>query len=245
MSQVVRVFVNASAPPSVAGWFDNMMAPVIEACRFKNEPPAVELRSQMQSAGQTRRADGGQRVLLAGRATFWGRFALASTYLHEVAHVLCDRLPGRAGEAHGPVFCLTLSCLYERAAAVSHLAGLPCSISFYDFADKPDELSDDNEWQAEVVRFLMTETRKLAHSLCSAEALASGANEAWGSFISNKVAAAQASKANDVRQNQLHQRLKKMRARLRTAYNWNFSWVACAVVGWFFALVNGAACQLK
>lgn len=51
MTQAVRVFVNAPAPPLVSAWFDNMLTPGIKACKFENEPPPVELRSWMQSAG--------------------------------------------------------------------------------------------------------------------------------------------------------------------------------------------------
>jgi hypothetical protein len=143
----------------------------------------------MQSAGLTRRHDEDGRVLLAGRATLWGRFTLASVYLHEVAHALCFKLSdSQKIDSHGPIFCLILSCLYSRASMVPHLSGLPASISFYDFSDCPRELEDVHDWRAEIVRFLNTECRKLANSSCSAEALAIGAQTAWSDFLNARSA---------------------------------------------------------
>ena len=246
MSQALRVFVNTTAPPAISGWFDSMLAPAIHACRFASEPPPVEVRSRMQPAGRIRRDDEDGRVVLAGRATLWTRFTLTSVYLHEVAHALCHALPGTEKTGpHGPVFCLVLSCLYRRAAVVPHLSQLPDSVSFYDFTDCPADLDGVVDWRAEVVRFLTAESSRLANSPCNAEALAAGALEAWQTFVSGRFAAEQARTAELARQRLLNRRLIKLSARLRTSYRSNAGWVVCAVVGWCFAIFNGAACQLK
>lgn len=246
MTNNLKVFVNAPAPLVVAGWLDKVLGSAIQACRFAGDPPPVELRSRMQPAGLFRPGDTDGRVLLAGRATLWSRFSLVQTYLHEVGHALCERaLHEHHIEAHGPVFCLVVACLYQRAAAIGHLAGLPSSISFYDFADQPRALANVADWRSEVVRFLTTESRKLAESESSAESLPENAQESWSRFISSRDERAKDELETAKQAAELTQENSKLQAKVM-AYRSNLKlWISVASIGWFFAIFNGAACQSK
>lgn len=247
MSQALRVFVNAPAPPVVSGWLAGALAPAIQSCRFAGEPPPVELRSRMRPAGRIRPGDEDGRVVLAGRAALWSRHALASVYLHEVAHALCNRLSDHQEvEPHGPVFCLVMSCLYRRAAAVPHLSELPGSVGFYDFADRPGALSHVADWRAEVVRFLDAECCALASASCTAEELAPHACAAWQGFIAARIASGERMQADCARHERLVADLalrnSELNSDLATSKDATLGWSLMAMVGWFFAVVNGIAC---
>ena len=83
----LRTYQVVPAIPAVASYLQQLLAPVISACRFSSPPP-VELRA----TGSTWRGwcaeldmapDG--RVCLSSRARFWLRHELIAGYLYESA----------------------------------------------------------------------------------------------------------------------------------------------------------------
>ena len=157
------------AKAAVASWLQQVLDPVIAACRFRSPPP-IELRSTGDWRGwcaSTGMATDG-RVSLSGRARFWPRRELIEVYLHEASHRV---LPGCD---HDPVFCCLAHALLLRADAAG-LTNDAASIytNLYNIADLPAALANESDQGlGRALAWSVLTARELAATELDAEDLA-------------------------------------------------------------------------
>lgn len=175
----------ALADLSQARWFSRQVGPSIDACRFRAEPPAVELRT-MREDGLARRSGD---VCLSTRSIFWSQLQICATLLHEFAHRIVfdwEHKTVSDAEPHGLLFLLVLLALYTRVDLSGALRQtLANQVSLYDFQDTPacfSGLSEDR-WRGLVLAWAIEHCDALARSPAAAEDLPAAAAERWAMLL--------------------------------------------------------------
>lgn len=203
-----------------------MVGPTVEVCRFKNEPPPVEIRARMTMAGSARWGEDDKRVCMAGRCVFWPKPAIINTYLHEVSHRLCFQAESEGMDAvllHGPIFSLVLMTLFHRAEKSG--VRLFDSICLYDFQDKPEALGLEPAGRAEVLRFALLHFSKLSNSELAAEMLPAEALKLWLDHVKTEASlrlrlAGQAKQIGDLKTQLEQVKSSRDSACTQIAYGW-------------------------
>lgn len=156
MSEQVSVCEYAPVDQSKSKWLNNILLPLVEACRFERK---IEVTISPLHTGTFKCRGMSPRhhfrgskpfIYLSVQYPFWRKAEIAYVYLHECAHKLIDiseiKRKKYSRESHGPIFLLVEMVLFKRADQASNLEHkLFSKIDFYDFADKPhltDEASE-------------------------------------------------------------------------------------------------------
>lgn len=214
MAQKLQVFEKESESLKLTSYFEKILGPAINACRFSGSPPAVRIEKNLGSPGEFRPWNYDD-VFLDSDIVDWSQVNQARVYLHECAHSLCFKFFNKHGcelsHAHGPIFCMTANVLYGRASHAPGLEDLPLFLSFYEFSDCPPELIGVENWRSEVVRYVESTTELLADSKISAEEIPELANGGWVCFLQDR------------------------KERLDRAKVKNQGWILIAGAGWFLA----------
>jgi len=171
----LKVYQVAPAPDRTSQWMSRLLQPVIEAAKFENGPPSLELRQAGQWSGWAAPRDMAPdgRVSLSNLVLFQSARCIRSVYLHEVGHSLLHGVKGATPGHDCPFFALSV-CLRMRVDSHRQLenetVSLVSEMGIYDLSDLPPaELSQDVgrciSWSIEVAT-------QLAATDLSAEALA-------------------------------------------------------------------------
>lgn len=171
----LKVYQVAPAPDRMSQWMGRLLQPVIEAAKFENGPPSLELRQAGQWSGWAAPRDMAPdgRVSLSNLVLFQSARCIRSVYLHEVGHSLLHGVKGATPGHDCPFFALSV-CLRMRVDSHRQLenetVSLVSEMGIYDLSDLPPaELSQDVgrciSWSIEVAT-------QLAATDLSAEGLA-------------------------------------------------------------------------
>jgi HAMP domain-containing protein len=173
------IYVTQSAPPPTAQWLRQVLAPVVEACRFQLPPP-LQVRPVGAWAGicESRTLAPDLRVCASSKIVFWTAENIASVYLHECCHRL---LESQVGMQHGPeFFCLNALLLLRSAAAFK--SDPIFQLDLYDMQDCSPELLNEPNWRGIVLGWALHTATELADTDASAEALAQKVCQRWLAF---------------------------------------------------------------
>ena len=229
MIDSISVYFTERAPAARARWLQNLLSPVVEACRFELVPP-MEVRPTGRwggwKASQDSAPDG--RVCVSNKLIFWTRDQLVETYLHEAAHGL---LQGKNVLAHGPeFFCLNVVLLLRAEQFFLGFALL--KMGFYDLQDRPDALGfDDENWAGLVLNWGLATAQELVKNETdsSAERLCILVCERWQDFLHQRQAEQVAGEEQSSKQLLLDRQQQELLSQID---NSRWLWKVLAVAGW-------------
>ena len=229
MTNSLSVYFAERAPAARALWLQNLLSPVVEACRFEQVPP-LEVRPTGRWGGWKESKDSAPdgRVCISNKLIFWTSENLIVVYLHEAAHRL---LEGKNVMAHGPeFFCLNAALLLR--ADQFFFGDTLNKIGFYELQDRPDAPGfRDENWAGQVLNWGLSTAGELVKNETdsSAEQLCVLVCQRWQDFLQQRHADQVAA------EKQSSKRLLLDRQQLELLSQINHSrwlWRVLAVAGW-------------
>lgn len=173
----ILVHQTKPASPSVAGWFQALLTPVVVACKITTALP-VELRPTGAWGGWCSRDLLGtpdRRICVSSRAVLWTKERFVLVYIHETAHRLLLDV-GAAHFNHDSVFFALQMVMLLRLDGASYKADEMVSswegfASFYDLQDPPEcwDGRPRHSWLPRCLSWSMTVASELAESQLTAE----------------------------------------------------------------------------